>query len=337
MADTNGRSPAKLIERLLKEGHRFTFIQAYRFLLRQLRQEAGQDLDINDLTRQIRVRPELSLAFPDADMVKIEATPPPGRFRITAAFLGLYGSSSPLPTFYTEDLLQELAQDRTVSRDFFDIFNYPLYAIYFAIWKYHHLFYSIAEETDPKVMERLFCLVGLGSETLRKSIDNPYGMLRYIGLATQFPRSAEGLRALLTDGLAEGAIKITQCQERRADIPVTQRLMLGKSGNVLGEDAYLGREIADRTGKFRVHIGPVGREVFSRYLPGEPAFRKMSQYIGFYLDQPLEWDVEVIMNPLEAVTAGIGREAMLGCNTWIFSGAAIPGECRALFAASTRH
>jgi len=287
MADQDGRPTPELIARLLREGHRFSFIQAYRFLLRQLHREAGKDLDIHELAKQIRVRPDLSLAFPDADIVKIEDTPPSGRFRITAAFLGLYGSSSPLPTFYTEDLLQELAQDHTVSRDFYDIFNSPLYTLYFAIWKHHHLFYNIAEEPDRNTMERLYCMVGFGSEPLRKSIDNPYGMLRYIGLATQFPKSAEGLRALLADGLSEAAIHITQCQERIAEIPPRQRLFLGRSGNVLGEDAYLGREIADRAGKFRVHIGPVSREAFSRYIPGQPAFQKLSQFIRFYLDQPL--------------------------------------------------
>jgi len=33
------------------------------------------------------------------------------RFLITATFLGLYGVSSPLPTFYTEDLMDEASQD----------------------------------------------------------------------------------------------------------------------------------------------------------------------------------------------------------------------------------
>jgi type VI secretion system protein ImpH len=334
MADENGRPTAKLTERLLREGHRFSFIQAFRFLLLHLRRQSSPDVQISELVKKIRVRPELSLAFPESDITKIEESTPPGSFMITAAFLGLYGSSSPLPTFYTEDLLQELSQDRSVSRDFYDIFNSRLYSLYFGIWKHYHLFFNIAEDPDKDVLQRLYCLAGLGGETLRESAENPYGMLRYIGLATQFPRSAEGLRALLADGLSEPTVHITQCRERTANIPEEQRLFLGASGNILGEDAYLGAEIADRAGNFRVHIGPVSREAFYRYLPNQPDFQRLGQLIRFYLDQPLTWDVEVTMDAQDLSTTIVSSQAMLGCNTWIFSEGTIPMEHCVLFQGS---
>jgi len=334
MADENGRPTAKLTERLLAEGRRFSFIQAFRFLLLHLRRNSSPDIDLNELAKKIRVRPELSLAFPESDITKIEESSPPGSFMVTAAFLGLYGSSSPLPTFYTEDLLQELSQDRSISRDFYDIFNSRLYSLYFGIWKHYHLFFNIAEDPDKDVLQRLYCLAGLGGEALRESAENPYGMLRYIGLATQFPRSAEGLRALLADGLSEPAVHITQCRERIATIPEDQRLFLGVSGNILGEDAYLGAGIADRAGNFRVHIGPVNKETFNRYLPDQPDFQKLGQLIRFYLDQPLTWDVEVTLKPQDLTTTVVSSQAMLGCNTWIFSEGAIPMDCCALFPGS---
>jgi len=331
MADENGRPTAKLTERLLREGRRFSFIQAFRFLLLHLRRESGTDIDIGELVKKIRVRPELSLAFPGSDITKIEESTPPGSFMVTAAFLGLYGASSPLPTFYTEDLLQELGRDRSISRDFYDIFNSRLYSLYFGIWKHYHLFFNIAEIPDKDVLQRLYCLAGLGGETLRESVGDPYGMLRYIGLATQFPRSAEGLRALLADGLSEPAIHITQCQERIANIPEDQRLFLGVSGNILGEDTCLGEGVADRAGNFRVHIGPVGKEAFDSYIPGRPDFQKLGQLIRFYLDQPLTWDVEVTLKPEDLTTTVVSSQAMLGCNTWILSEGAIPMECCVLF------
>ncbi len=334
MADENGRPTAKLTERLLREGRRFSFIQAFRFLLLHLRRESSTDIDISELVKKIRVRPELSLAFPGSDITKIEESTPPGGFMVTAAFLGLYGASSPLPTFYTEDLLQELGQDRSISREFYDIFNSRLYSLYFGIWKHYHLFFNIAENPDKDVLQRLYCLAGLDGEALRDSAENPYGMLRYIGLATQFPRSAGGLRALLADGLSEPAIHITQCKERIANIPEDQRLFLGTSGNILGEDTYLGEGIADRAGNFRVHIGPVNRETFDRYLPDQPDFQKLGQLIRFYLDQPLTWDVEVMLKPQDITTTVVSSQAMLGCNTWIFSEGAIPMEHCALFPGS---
>jgi len=332
MADKNGRPTPKLIDRLFREGHRFSFIQAFRFLLLHMRRSGLADISLHELSKRIRMRPELSLAFPETDITAIEPlSSPPGTYRITAAFLGLYGASSPLPTFYTEDLLQEMSQDRSISRDFYDIFNSRIYSLYFNIWKYYHLFFNLAEETNHSVLERLYCLTGLGEEGLRKTVADPFKMLRYIGLATQFPRSAEGLRSMLADGLAEPALHITQCMERLAVIPTDQRLFLGSSGNILGENAYLGQVIADRAGNFRVHIGPVDKDTFDRYLPDQATFSQLDNLIRFYLDQPLTWDIEISLQTEGLATATLGNRTLLGCNIWIFSDSAAPEECRALF------
>jgi len=296
-----------------------------------MRREGLTDLSLHDLVKRIRVRPELSLAFPETDITKIEPSASPGTYRITAAFLGLYGASSPLPTFYTEDLLQEMGQDRSVSRDFYDIFNSRIYTLYFNIWTYYHLFFNIYEEPSEPVLERLYCLAGLGGDALRKALDDPFRLLRYTGLATQFPRSAEGLRSILADGLDEPSLRITQCVERLAVIPTEQRLFLGLTGNILGENAYLGQVIADRTGNFRVHIGPVDGETFARYLPDQPTFSQIGRLIGYYLDQPLNWDVEITLKTEGMSTIALGDRCLLGCNTWIFSSETVPGECRVLF------
>ncbi len=331
MAHTNGRPTPKLIDRLFQEGHRFSFIQAFRFLLLHMRREGLTEPSLHELSKRIRIRPELSLAFPETDITEIASSSTPGTYRITAAFLGLYGSSSPLPTFYTEDLLQEMGQDRSVSRDFYDIFNSRIYTLYFNIWRYYRLFFDIFEEPNECALERLYCLAGLGGAELRKTLEHPFRLLRYAGLATQFPRSAEGLRSILADGLNEPSLHITQCVERLAVIPADQRLFLGRSGNILGENAYLGQVIADRAGNFRIHIGPVDKESFERYLPDQPTFAQIDRLVGYYLDQPLVWDVEITVKTEGLSTIALGDRCLLGCNTWIFSPEIVPGECRVLF------
>jgi type VI secretion system protein ImpH len=288
MAGENGRQTVDLKKELLAEGRRFSFVQAVRFLLLLMRRDEGTETDINDLLKRIRARPELSLAFPESDVTAIQELPDlPSRFSITTTFLGLYGTSSPLPTFYTEDLLHEQAQDRSVSRDFIDIFNSRLYALYFAVWSHYRLCYKIEEAGDLETVHRLYCLLGYEGGTLRGHLDDAYSLLRYTGLFIQRPRSAEGLRTLLADRLGEASVEIDQAVERSAVIPEDQRCYLDQSGCGLGETAYLGERIADRTGKIRVCIGPVKEAVFSALLPDQPLFREIGQMIRHYVDQPL--------------------------------------------------
>jgi type VI secretion system protein ImpH len=324
MAGKTGEQTADLKKRLLAEGHRFTFVQAVRFLVFLLRREEGADVDIHDIIKRIRVRPELSLSFPEADVTSIRALPgTPSRFSITTTFLGLYGAASPLPTFYTEDLLQERSQDQSVSRDFIDIFNSRIYSLYFAAWGHYRLFYKIVESRDAEALHRLYCLLGFEGGSLRDSLDDAFSLLRYIGLFSQRLRSAEGLRALLADALGE-PVEIEQAVERMAPISEDQRFYLGQRGNGLGETAYLGTEIADRMGKFRVRIGPLSAESFEKLLPGKPLFQKICSLIRYYLDQPLLWDADIVLaqEDLAVARLGEGPWSQLGFNTWVYSGSA---------------
>jgi type VI secretion system protein ImpH len=305
---------------LLSQGQRFSFIQCMRLLRFYVRRACGRAVDEKELGRKIRVRPELSLNFPGTDIARIEQSDPASdRYRVTATFFGLYGASSPLPAFYTEDLLEESSEDRSITRDFFDIFNAPLYDLLFQLWGKYQLLDQIAETQDERALQRLYCLLGLENEFLRRRLKNPYRLLRCMGLATQLPRSAQGLCALIAGVLDQGDVQVLSCVERMAPIPETQRLWLGASGNTLGEDSVLGELAPDRMGKFRIRIGPCGADGLHDLLPDCEPFGEMTELIRFYLDQPLDWDLEIVLKPGEAEGIVLGRErwSRLGWNTWL--------------------
>ena len=316
-----GKTP-DIRERLLTEGPRFSYVQAARLLRYVIARESPSRPGERELESRLRVRPDLSLAYPESDVSRVEEIPgSPSRYAIEATFLGLYGASSPLPTFYTEDLLHERVDDRSVARDFLDILNSPIYSLYFRIWSKYRLLNRIVENTDAKTLERLYCLLGLGGEILRGQLPDPFFLLRYSGVATHYPRSAAGLRVLLSDRFGEPSLHIEQCVTRVAVIPPDQRTVLGITGNHLGMDALLGTEIVDRMGKFRIHIGPSGGETLHRFLPDRPDYGEMTGLIRFYLDQPLEWDMEITLHGSEVQSARLGSTSwsQLGWNTWVFS------------------
>ena len=318
-----GRRKTLAIEELLSKGRRFSFVQALRLLRYLVRRQQGAELADKQLDRLIRIRPELSLDFPGTDLSRVEAGNDDGaRFRVTANFFGLYGSSSPLPTFYTEDLLQERNEERSITRDFLDIINTPLYQLLFRAWGKYQFLYQIDEEKDRRTLERLYCLLGLENEFFRRRLADPFRMLRYLGLATQLPRSCEGLRAMLCDSLCLEQVEVIGCIEQMAPVPSSQRLVLGRPDNVLGENTVLGELVPDRMGRFRIRIEPADADLLHEFLPDGEAFRKIEEVVDFYLDQPLEWEVEIVLasGQVQSPTLGQERWARLGWNTWLVAG-----------------
>ncbi len=324
MADENREPAADLRHDLLREGHAFSFFQAMRLL--RLITGGAQD--------QIAVRPALALDFPAADIREITASGDDSEsFRITATFLGLYGVSSPLPTFYTEDLLDEAAEDESSTRDFLDLIHTRLYHLLYGCWLKYRTFLALVEEQDLPQLERLFCLIGLGEAPLRQDLDKPLRLLRYAGLLSQSPRSALGLETMLSDALTGLKVRVLPCRETRALIPTDQRLRLGIAGATLGGDAFLGMEIADRMGALRLSIGPLKRADFQRLLPGAPDHATLMQLTRLYLSDPLDFDLELVLGEDQLQTCCLGEPlwSRLGLDTWIFSGAHAPSS-RAVFA-----
>jgi type VI secretion system protein ImpH len=317
---------------LLRHGHTYSFFQVIR-LLRLLEHTAGagSNADITD-TEHIRIRPKLSLAFPPSDVDSIEELDGEDpRFLVNTTFLGLYGTSSPLPVFYTEDLMEEVSSDESISRDFLDIFNHRLYMLLFKCWSKYRQHLKVVEEQDSQYLERLFCLVGLGEKAFREDIPEPYRLIRYAGLLTQFPRSSLGLQTLLKDALGI-PLEIIPCIGTKTAIPEEQKFYLGISGCTLGEDSFLGNEILDRTSKFRIKIGPIQQDQYQEFLPGAHKYHLLTFLTNFYLVEPLKYEVECILSAVQTQPACLSapRWSALGMDTWMFSGEA-PAEMRAVF------
>jgi len=340
MATQDRRPPPPLAEDLFARPSAYSFFQAVRLLRYYQGLSTGSMLD-SFLRNNLRVHPDLSLAFPGSDIVGlkkeipapdpdtvddaatvVEIDPQKIRFDITTSFLGLYGASSPLPTFYTEDLLDDASEDLYVVRDFLDIVNYTLYPLIILAWSKYRLYIKVLDEKDPEYYERLFCLLGVGFEEVRRTARRSYELLRYIGLFTQWPHSAKGLQTMLADFL-ETKVEIEQCVLRRVKIPLDQRFGLGLENHELGECAYLGEEIDDRMGKIHIAIGPMDEAQYHAYLPGSENFRALCGLIRFYTLEPVDFDLELLLEPVQAEPACLGqchvqsKWSALGYDTWV--------------------
>jgi type VI secretion system protein ImpH len=318
MVGADRTTAAHLEQALLAEPRSYSFFQAYRLLRLLTGNGNGVAADPHE---HIRVRPNLTLAFPEADIDRIETVGEGNDYSITANFLGLYGVSSPLPTFYTEDLIDERSRDQSAQRDFVDIFNYSIYHLLFGAWAKSRPLIKVIEERDSATIDRLFALIGLGDARLRDGLPESQGLLPYLGLLTQFPRTALGLQTMLADALGGIPVTVTSCKEVTLDIPEDQRLALGRT-NSLGENSFLGEKIDDRTTSIQVRIGPVSYHIFHELLPGAPLNARLRFYTRFYTIHPVRTAIELVLERGAAKPARLGADddARLGLDTWLYAG-----------------
>lgn len=289
-------------QRLLAKGERFSFSQAYR-LLRLLAHKEGA----TDLT--IQARPNLSLDFPGTDLSSVREVGP-GEYRLTANFLGLYGVTSPLPNFYTENLLDEQHEGHHSNRDFLDIISQTIYPLFFRAWLKSRAHIRIKEFSDDRLLEIFHTFVGV-SRPLRY-LDRPgfSHLLRFAGLFSQYPRSAMGLQTIVAALYPQTVVDIVQQDERWQAIPPDQRLALGTQACTLGDEAHLGVSVRCRSSNLTLRISEIDSDLFLKLLPGGEEYAKLHFMVRYYLLDPLHIHLEL------GLKVGVARPLPLGASRW---------------------
>ena len=228
MAGKDGHKTPALRESLLSEGHRYSFVQAYRLL--RLLVLGTPSVTVGQGEARIAISPFLSSDSPETEVAAISACPSQEEeeYTISAPFPPAFREAlSSLPASYSEDLLREISSGRTRARDSLELLARPLYRLFFDAWAKHRLSYGIIEKGDGDCLERLLCLAGIPFPSFGERLTNPLSLLACLGPSTQMPRSAEGLRIFLASALAEPTIRILECVAQRVAIPEDQLFSLG--------------------------------------------------------------------------------------------------------------
>jgi type VI secretion system protein ImpH len=311
---------ARLRQNLGKNASEYQFVQAVR-LLRLLLEKEPQGDPQEDFWHRIMIRPTLSLAFPPNDIDSLTWEGWAGKPVLDVNFFGLYGVASPLPTFYTEDLIEEKNEDGSAARDFLDILHGRLYPLLYEVWEKNRLSFRAYEKGEQEIENLLHVFTGFSLPVFRNVDPLAPSSLRYAGLLTQHSRSARGLESILSDVLGGIPVRIDQCVERRVKIPEEQRLVLGGS-LALGEETLLGSAIADRSNQIGIRIGPVDNGTFETLMPGQENLRKIAFWKEVYLLDPLMTVVEVRLSDSAPKPVILGEKSRnrLGLDAWLESG-----------------
>jgi len=330
MSASNWGTDRRVDDLLFAQGWEFDFFQAVRLLQQQRREDppAGDNRESD----AVRFRVKNSLAFPASSIVAVEprkidrGNPVPPKMTVT--FLGLTGAEGVLPAAYTEAAVDRECFGDTSFTDFLDLFNNRLIWLFYRSWEKHH-FVAGYEESQAEggdqdaVTAGLFDFIGMGTPHLRGRLPVPdLSLLRYAGLLSQRPHSAECLRSLLHDYF-ELPIRVEQLLGRWHTLERDELccLGLGEENSQLGYGAVAGDSVWTRQSLVRLVFGPLTAEQFRSLLPCGKRFEKAAAVTRWFLGATLDFEVQPTLLGEEVPACRLGDSAAdasrLGWSTWL--------------------
>lgn len=301
--------------RLLEEGHRFQFSQAVR-LLESLFPEAPAPGESTGYTQApIRFRPSVDLVFPATDVKRVErGDGDREQVQVIVTFLGLYGIDSPLPYYFYEHLARATG-DTLPHRDFLDIFNHRLYAFFYRAWKKYRPQLHFRDGGRDRHSRRFVSLAGLGTPHALDDVSlSPMRLAAQAAVLAPQVRNAAGLEALVAAFFEGIEVEVVENVPRWVPIPV--RSGLGDGDFQLGSQATIGERVYDRSGKFRVCLGPMGVEQYLALLPGGEDAPVLQELVRLHAPDYLKFDVELQIRSEDLPTTRLGESGnQLGFTT----------------------
>jgi type VI secretion system protein ImpH len=332
------------LEQLATDPQRFGFDAGVRVLL-----HAAGATDPGDV---VRFRSVTGLAYPPADILgltlKDEGVPPD----MVVSVMGLTGPSGVLPRRYTETVNSTVRSRSDSLRDFLDMLSHRMLALFASagtkyrpnrIFEISRLAGDGANRGGDPFTAALLSLVGYGTPHLVDRMEagrDP--LLHYSGLLTTQPRSAERLRALVSDWFGR-PVEIRQFVGAWLKLTPDQRTRLpGRGiagqfhrigfapalGNVEGagdaparDDATIGVRAWDVQAGIVLRIGPLDRESFTSLLPDRPKLDRLvalvRAYLGFTTGFAINPVVAAASVPPLQLRAEADPSPRLGWNTWL--------------------
>jgi type VI secretion system protein ImpH len=297
---------------------KFRFDAAVRILTRVYKTEDPADA--------ARFRTPPGLVYPPADVLQVHGD---GRPDVTLGLMGLTGPAGVLPRHYTEFVTQTLRGRSTALHDFLDMLSHRFVA-FFARSTIKYRPAPAAEtaalrsppEPDP-VTQVLLALTGYGTPHLTaRLLTGSEPVLHYAGLFAMRPRSADRLRALISDFLGM-RVEIVEFAGAWLNLPPDQRTRIGVGGPFgrLGVDASAGIRAWDPQARFILRIGPLDRAGFERMLPDRPALHRLVSLVRAYVGFEQGFAINPILKaediPPVRMDSGADPAPRLGWNTWL--------------------
>ncbi len=329
--DATERDRARLLKAVLDQGPRGRFVATVDMLERLFPDAARVGLDGPARSEAVRFRSDVSLGFAAGDLksIGVERVPTPNGperhvIRVEATFMGLSGSSSPLPNYLVEDILQDSAEG-AVRRDFLDVFHHRLISLLYRGLSRASMPREETTRSPSAWRRRALSLGGIDSYDSSPTRVVPIEtVLRMLPLFVGRARGARSLRTALRHVLApalgtHATVELVENLSGWLEIEPAHRVRLGKANHGLGRNMHIGSRAPERSGRFAVRIGPLDLDNYSRFLPGGDQLPRVRETVQLFTRNTVEYDVQLVVGAKAAPTFQLSatRPAPLGRTTWL--------------------
>ena len=273
----------------------------------------------------IRMGQDPSLSFAPATIAKVLPATDTQPQRLTVWSFGLYGPNGPLPTHLTEYVRDRLYHhnDQTLAR-FSDVFHHRLLLLFFRAWSDAQPTVSLDRPGHNAFGRYVGSLIGQGEATTQQRDAVPDHAKWYLaGHLSRQSRNPEGLQRAL-QLFFDCEVRIEEFCLNYLSLEEAQqtRLGRGRQNTQLGVDTVIGDRVPDAQSKFRLHLGPMPLEQYEKFLPGQPGFQGLVDWVRNYIGIEFDWDLRLILRKEDVPPACLGVQGRLGWTSWVQNGPA---------------
>ena len=258
--------------------------------------------------------------FPVGDIEQLIILEEDGRevFQFFVNFLGLQGSSGPLPGSVLDEIAEE-HNNNPIQSIYLDFFNHHLITLFHQIWRKYKYYIKFNSNFSDNYSRNIMNLLGVSRDFIKFTHLNWHKIFYHLGIIQSGIRTKEALTSIIQHYFDLHDISLEEHVRKIVEVEVEQKNQVGIKNVMLGENFILGDKVESFSNKFRVNINNLKLDEFHQFLPNTKKYRHLQELIRFLLKDPLPYDVLLGLHPDTKSTFILGKDnsSFLGWTTLI--------------------
>lgn len=258
--------------------------------------------------------------FPVGDIEQLIILEEDGRevFQFLVNFLGLQGSSGPLPGSVLDEIAEE-HNNNPIQSIYLDFFNHHLITLFHQIWRKYKYYIKFNSNFYDNYSRNIMNLLGVSRDFIKFTHLNWHKIFYHLGIIQSGIRTKEALTSIIQHYFDLHDISLEEHVRKIVEVEVEQKNQVGIKNVMLGENFILGDKVESFSNKFRVNINNLNLDEFHQFLPNTKKYRQLQELIRFLLKDPLPYDVLLGLHPDTKSTFILGKDnsSFLGWTTLI--------------------
>jgi type VI secretion system protein ImpH len=270
------------------------------------------------LDQKLRMKPENKISFPGSDVASLKMLDN-GKWEMVLNFMGLYGVSSPLPSYFYEPITIKKENFESL-RIFLDLFNNRIYGLFYQSWKKYRHLVCFEKDALDSYTKRLYTLVGkewgLNRKMTRAEVAFELKLIPYSKLLSTRGRSAANLKKVIQGVFDFPAVRIEQFVPKRVNNPSPSKL--GQCQ--LGLNSLLGHTLNDAWNNVKIVLYDLNFTEWKELLipSGElPLAKQVQAVIEQFFNSPMSYTVEARFIPPDKKHRSMLGQTQLGWHSWL--------------------